>query len=96
MEDPVVTALSDEDMGELCKALGNPVRVQMLRILAQRGPTICRDMVDALPLAQSTVSQHLKVLREADLIHGEVDGPRRLYSLNPDRLAQFKGLVATL
>lgn len=96
MEESVTPTLSDEEMGELCKALGNPIRVHMLRILAQRGPTICRDMVDALPLAQSTVSQHLKVLKEADLILGRVDGPRRLYSLNADRLAHFKGLIATL
>lgn len=96
MEEPIVPPLSDEEMGELCKALGNPVRLQMLRILADRGPVICRDMVDALPLAQSTVSQHLKVLREAALIQGEADGSKRVYRLNADRLAYFKGLVAAL
>ena len=96
MEESVTPTLSDEEMGELCKALGNPIRVHMLRILAQRGPTICRDMVDALPLAQSTVSQHLKVLKDAGLIRGDVDGPRVCYCIEPHALRRLRALVGGL
>ncbi|MCB9759949.1 MAG: winged helix-turn-helix transcriptional regulator [Alphaproteobacteria bacterium] len=85
-----------QELGELCRALGNPVRVQMMRLLMERGSCICREMVEALPLAQSTVSQHLKVLKEAHLVVGRVDGPRRSYSINPSQLKHFKALVQAL
>jgi ArsR family transcriptional regulator, arsenate/arsenite/antimonite-responsive transcriptional repressor len=86
----------DVQLAALCKALGHPVRVQILRILARRGACICGDLVDELPLAQSTISQHLKVLKEAGVILGEVDGPRRCYCLAPAVLRQLGRLVAAL
>ncbi|MCB9791149.1 MAG: winged helix-turn-helix transcriptional regulator [Alphaproteobacteria bacterium] len=89
-------AFSEQELGALCRALGNPVRVQMLRLLMENGSLICREMVEALPLAQSTVSQHLKVLREADLVVGISDGPRRSYRVNDQRLDRFKDLVNVL
>jgi ArsR family transcriptional regulator len=57
---------------------------------------VCGGIVDMLPLAQSTVSQHLKVLKESGLVKGEVEGPRTCYCLDPDRLRAFKDLVAGL
>jgi len=66
----------------MLKALGNPVRFQIIRTLAQCQGCICSEIVATTPLAQSTVSQHLKVLREAGLIRGEVDGPTTCYCLD--------------
>jgi ArsR family transcriptional regulator len=70
--------------------------VVILRILAQRASCVCGELVEALPLAQSTVSQHLKVLKEAGLIRGEVDGPRICYCIEPATLGLLKRLVASL
>ncbi|HXY19929.1 MAG TPA: metalloregulator ArsR/SmtB family transcription factor [Gemmatimonadales bacterium] len=80
-----------------CKALGHPARLAIVRYLAaQRGRCTCGDIVDQLPLAQSTVSQHLKVLRNAGLIVGEVEPPRVCYCLNEQALAALKRAVAAL
>ena len=83
-------------MALLAKALGHPARVQILRLLIARNACVCGDIVEELPLAQSTVSQHLKVLKEAGLIRGEVDGPRVCYCIEPDTLARLKVLVVAL
>lgn len=80
----------------LAKALGHPARVQIVRLLVRRVSCVCGDIVDELPLAQSTVSQHLKVLKEAGLIRGEVDGPRVCYCVEPGTLRRLKVLVAGL
>lgn len=72
------------------KALGHPARVEILRVLAERGTCICGEVVEVLPLAQSTVSQHLKVLREAGLVRGEVEGPKSCYCLDQKIIEQFR------
>lgn len=87
---------ADETLGSLAKALGHPARVAILRLLLRREACICGEIVDELPLAQSTVSQHLKLLKEAGWIRGEVDGPRVCYCVEPGSLALFKSLVAAL
>jgi ArsR family transcriptional regulator, arsenate/arsenite/antimonite-responsive transcriptional repressor len=87
---------ADEELAALAKAIGHPARVQILRLLARRETCICGDIVSELPLAQSTVSQHLKVLKEAGLIRGDVDGPRVCYCLEPAALRRFKALVGGL
>src|SRR5688572_13329771 len=69
---PVEGPAADDELAMLSKALGHPARVQILRILARKDGCICGDIVDELTLAQSTVSQHLKVLKEAGLIRGDV------------------------
>lgn len=74
---------ADQSVADLAKALSHPARIAILRTLASRQQCICGDLVDVLPLAQSTVSQHLKALREAGLIAGEIDGPRSCYCLDP-------------
>jgi ArsR family transcriptional regulator, arsenate/arsenite/antimonite-responsive transcriptional repressor len=66
----------------LAKALSHPVRIRILEILAARRGCICGGLVELLPLAQSTVSQHLRELRDAGLIRGEIDGPRICYGLD--------------
>ena len=94
---PVEGADADEELAALAKAIGHPVRVKILRILARRSSCICGDIVDELPtLAQSTVSQHLKVLKEAGLVRGEIDGPRVCYCLEPRQIRRLKALVGGL
>lgn len=87
---------SEERFAQLCKALGHPVRVRILRLLLSVETCVCGDIVEALPLAQSTVSQHLKVLKEAGLVEGVIDGPRTCYGVNREALAELKGLADTL
>ena len=90
-----VTA-ADEQLAAFGKALGHPARVAILRQLSERGECICGEIVSSLPLAQATVSQHLKVLRDAGLVQGEIDGPRVCYCVNPETVKRFQKLVAQL
>jgi DNA-binding transcriptional ArsR family regulator len=86
-----------DELARLCKALGHPVRLQILQFLETLDTAcMCGDIVNTLPLAQSTVSQHLKVLKDAELILGDIDGPRTCYYLNREKLAHFKQLIAQL
>ncbi len=80
----------DARLASLCKALGHPIRVAILRILIDRNSCVCGDLVDELPVAQSTVSQHLKILKEAGLVQGEIDGPRRCYCVDPRVLEELR------
>jgi ArsR family transcriptional regulator, arsenate/arsenite/antimonite-responsive transcriptional repressor len=93
---PVEGRGADEELALLAKALGHPARVQIVRLLVRREACICGDIVEELPLAQSTVSQHLKVLKEAGLIRGEIDGPRVCYCVEPHALRRLKALVGSL
>jgi ArsR family transcriptional regulator len=72
------------------KALSHPARIEILRVLAERGTCICGEVVEVLPLAQSTVSQHLKVLKENGFVRGEVDGPMSCYCLDTNVIAQVR------
>lgn len=87
---------ADEELAVYAKALGHPARIQILRILQQRETCVCGDIVDELPLAQSTVSQHLKVLKEAGLIRGEIDGPRVCYCIEPQAMRRLKLLIVAM
>lgn len=87
---------ANEHLARLAKAMAHPVRVAILRMLVRQDGCIVGDIVDELPLAQSTVSQHLKQLKEAGLIRGEVDGPRVCYCIEPGAVALFKALVKAL
>ncbi len=93
---PVEGVEADEELALLGKAVGHVARVQILRLLVRRESCICGDIVDELPLAQSTVSQHLKVLKEAGLIRGEIDGPRVCYCVEPHVLRRLKALIGSL
>jgi DNA-binding transcriptional ArsR family regulator len=75
---------------ERLKALGHPVRLAILRALGERSSCCCAELCSRLPLAQSTVSQHLKVLREAGLVSFRREGVRSSYVLNPDALAAVR------
>lgn len=93
---PIEGAEADEELATYTKALGHPARVQIVRLLSRRATCVCGDIVDELPLAQSTVSQHLKVLKDAGLIRGDVDGPRVCYCIEPRALRRLKALIGGL
>lgn len=86
----------DATLAQLAQALGHPARVAIVRLLQERQACICGEIVEVLPLAQSTVSQHLKVLKAAGWVQGEVDGPRVCYCLNPRAMEKFKSLIEAL
>lgn len=86
---------TDEALATLAKALAHPIRVQIVRILARTEGCV-GEIVEKLPLAQSTVSQHLKVLKDAGLVRGTVDGPRVCYCIDPQGLRRLRMLVAGL
>lgn len=91
------TALSPEKerLAKMLRALGNPVRFQIVEFLAENQMCITNDIVKNTPLAQSTVSQHLKVLREAGLIQGEIEGPATCYCLNPEGFRWLKEQIGS-
>jgi len=93
---PVEGAAADDDLAALAKALGHPARVRILRLLARRNACVCGEIVGAFDLAQSTISQHLKMMKRAGLVQGEVDGPRVCYCVDPRALRRLKALVAAL
>ena len=91
------TSADDEgDLARLAKALGHPARVHILKTLLSKNTCIAGELSDELPLAASTVSQHLKLLKEAGLVKGEVDGPRRCYCVDRSVLARLKSLMRDL
>jgi ArsR family transcriptional regulator len=93
---PLDDDAADTQLATLAKALGHPARVKIVRLLVQKNACICGDIVDELPLAQSTVSQHLKVLKDAGLVRGEVDGPRVCYCIEPEMLRHLRALIDAL
>lgn len=81
-------------LAEVAKALAHPARLAILQTLAQRGTCICGQIVDVLPLAQATVSQHLKALKASGLVQGEVDGPRSCYCVDAAALREAAQAMA--
>ena len=86
----------DDTLALMAKAIGHPARVAILRLLAHRDTCATGDVVAQLPLAQSTVSEHLRILREAGLIQGEFEGPRTRYCVNAAGLAALRAGIAAL
>jgi DNA-binding transcriptional ArsR family regulator len=70
------------DLAAIAKALGHPARIAILQFLAERKACVCGDIVDELPLSQSTVSQHLKELKNVGLIKGDIEGPTVCYCID--------------
>ena len=85
-----------DELAKLAWAIAHPARVQIVRLLIGREACMCGEIVSCLPLAQSTVSQHLKILKESGLIQGEVDGPKVCYCINANQMARLKQLVDEL
>lgn len=93
---PVSDTSEDLRLAELAKALGHPARIRILRLLLAAPGCIGGDIVEAVGLAQSTVSEHLRILKAAGVITGEISGPRTCYAMNPQALAALSRFVATL
>ena len=74
----------------LLRAIAHPARYRIVKLLAVRQACVCGDLVDELPLAQSTVSEHLKVLKDAGVVRGNVEGPNTCYCLDPEALEWLK------
>ncbi len=87
---------TDEQLLVMLRAIANPVRYRILQILAERGECQCGPLGDQLPIAPSTLSQHLKVLREAGLIQGTVEGPAVCYCRNEERIDWLKRHIERL
>ncbi len=86
----------DQQVAAIAKALGHPARIAILRLLAARQSCICGDIVQELPISQSTVSQHLNELKAVGLVRGEVDGPRVCYCLDPSGWVKARQLLNDL
>lgn len=87
-----VFSAEDVQLAEFAKALGHPARIAILKTLAEKNECVCGEIVEILPLAQATVSQHLKELKKAGLIKGRVSGVKSCYCVNWevfDRFAQI-------
>ncbi len=89
-------ARADGELAALAWGLAHPARVAIIRLLFERGGCVCGAIVDSLPLAQATVSQHLKVLKEAGWIGGEIDGPRVCYCPTAGARERFEKLLQEL
>ena len=93
MENQLVLTPEKQRLAKMLKALGNPVRFQIVEFLAENQMCMTNEIVSNTPLAQSTVSQHLKVLKEAGLIRGEIEGPATCYCLNPEAFRWLKDQI---
>jgi ArsR family transcriptional regulator, arsenate/arsenite/antimonite-responsive transcriptional repressor len=87
------SSLFDQDdiqLAAIAKALAHPARIRILKILLDSNVCMCGEIVELMPLAQATVSQHLKELKQAGLILGEIEGPKICYCLNPEVIEKVK------
>ncbi len=80
-------------LADFAKALSHPARIEIIKLLAKRNSCVCGELVEELPLSQSTVSQHLKALKEAGLIQGEIEGPKTCYCLNVEGIKRLCALL---
>lgn len=84
---------TDVQLAELLKALSHPARIAILSTLSKRTECVCGEVVNVIPLAQATVSQHLKALKSAGLITGEFEGPKSCYCLDWDNIQELSSLL---
>lgn len=87
---------SQNEIAALAKALGHPARIAILQFLAEQKSCVCGDIVNELPLSQSTVSQHLKELKKVGLIKGDIEGPCICYCVDANALAKAKKMIDEL
>jgi len=91
-----ITGAEQERLVTMFKALGNPIRFEVMKYLVTHPSCITGDIVQVLPIAQATVSQHLKVLREAGWISGAIEGPATCYELHEENIAWFREKVGEI
>ena len=87
---------ADDELAKLAKAIGHPARVRILRMLSQKEARVCSQIVDELPLAHSTVFEHIRILKDAGLVRSSQDGTRIGYCINYETLRKLKALVAII
>ena len=87
-----ISTNSKEEMAKFAKALAHPTRLEILRLLSTQSCCFTGDLVEVLPIAQSTISQHLKELKITGLIQGEVNLPKIKYCINKENWAKAKAL----
>lgn len=96
MNDDPAPSADDIAAAALARALGHPARVRIVRMLLERGDCIGCDLVDAVGLAQSTVSEHLRILKAAGIVTGRIERPRVCYRLAPQALAPLTALLGAV
>jgi len=84
---------ADDALASVAKALAHPARIRIIKLLLEKDTCIGYDIVDEVGLAQSTVSEHLRILKAAGVVIGEIERPRVCYSLNPEGVAALAGLL---
>lgn len=93
---PISGLLTEERVAQIAKALAHPARIRILEQFLECRPHITQEIVDEFDLAQSTISEHLRILREADLLTATIDGPRTWYCMRRAVLRQFAEAVVVL
>jgi ArsR family transcriptional regulator len=93
---PLDESQTDETLAKMAWAIAHPARVKLLRILIERSSCVCGELVELMPLSQSTVSQHLKILKESGIVQGEIAGPKVCYCVNQNGLTLLKTLIIDL
>ncbi len=96
MEIEKIDPLDEEAFSSICKALAHPARIRIISFLKKVNQCICGEIVEIMPLAQSTVSQHLKVLKNSGVVKGDIEGPRTCYCLDHHILEKFKKTVSMI
>ncbi|MCP4022007.1 MAG: winged helix-turn-helix transcriptional regulator [Desulfobacteraceae bacterium] len=88
--------MDTDQLSKICKALGHPTRIKILEHLIKINSCVCGEIVDKFPFSQSTISQHLKLLKESGIVLGEVEGPKTCYCVDNAILDKFKAYVSNL
>ncbi len=86
----------DSGLPDRLKALAHPARLAILDVLAARGSCVCGEIVEVIPLAQSTVSEHLRIMKQAGIVRGTIDGPRSCYCLDAEALIELRTALDVL
>ena len=88
--------LNTDQLAKIFKALGHPTRIKIIEHLLKHDTCICGEIVDILPFSQSTVSQHLKILKDSGIVYGEIEAPKTCYCIDNTVLNEFKKYVSHL
>ncbi len=88
--------MDTDALAKVFKALGHPTRIKIVEHLIKINSCVCGEIVNIFPFSQSTISQHLKLLKESGIVHGAVEGPKTCYCIDFDVLNKFKKYVSDL
>ena len=88
--------IETDELAKIFKAMGHPTRIKIVEHLIKINSCVCGEIVEIFPFSQSTISQHLKLLKDSGVVHGEIEGPKTCYCINFDVLNTFKRYVSDL